>query len=52
MVVLGTGGVGLSVIQAACMRARMIIDIDGCGYLRDIAESLRLVRVLPVSLRQ
>jgi Zn-dependent alcohol dehydrogenase len=52
MVVLGTGGVGLSVIQGACMRARMIIDIDGCGYLRDIAESLRLVRVLPVSLRQ
>ena len=38
VVVLGTGGVGLSVIQGACMRARVIIAVDRCGYLRDISD--------------
>jgi len=53
VVVLGTGGVGLSVIQGAVHAcARMIIAVDGCGYLRDISDPGGSFEYCPVSLRQ
>jgi len=51
--VLGTGGVGLSVIQGAVHAcARMIIAVDGCGYLHDISDPCDWFEYCPVSLRQ
>jgi hypothetical protein len=53
VVVLGTGGVGLSVIQGAVHAcARMIIVVDGCGYLRDISDPCDSFEYCPVFLRQ
>jgi Zn-dependent alcohol dehydrogenase len=51
--VLGTGGVGLSVIQGAVHAcARMMIAVDGCGYLRDLSDPGGSFEYCPVSLRQ